>query len=77
LQDYSLATQVQIPAEVILSILEALPNCVMLKHEDRPGLAKISTLRAARDRGARRISIPTGNGGLFLPEELERGADAR
>jgi 4-hydroxy-tetrahydrodipicolinate synthase len=75
LQDYPLATQVQIPSKVILRIVEALPTCVMLKHEDWPGLAKITALRAASDRGARRISILTGNGGLFLPEELERGAD--
>jgi 4-hydroxy-tetrahydrodipicolinate synthase len=75
LQDYPLATQVQIPPKVILRIVEALPSCVMLKHEDWPGLAKITALRAASDRGARRISVLTGNGGLFLPEELERGAD--
>jgi len=75
LQDYPLATQVQIAPKVILRIVEALPSCVMLKHEDWPGLAKITALRAASDRGARRISILTGNGGLFLPEELERGAD--
>jgi 4-hydroxy-tetrahydrodipicolinate synthase len=75
LQDYPLATQVQIPPKVILRIVEALPTCVMLKHEDWPGLAKITAVRAASDGGARRISILTGNGGLFLPEELERGAD--
>ncbi len=75
LQDYPLATQVQIPPKVILRIVEALPTCVMLKHEDWPGLVKITALRAASDRGARRISILTGNGGLFLPEGLERGAD--
>jgi 4-hydroxy-tetrahydrodipicolinate synthase len=75
LQDYPLATQVQISPKVILRIVEAMPSCVMLKHEDWPGLAKIAALRAASDRGARRISILTGNGGLFLPEELERGAD--
>jgi 4-hydroxy-tetrahydrodipicolinate synthase len=75
LQDYPLATQVQIATKVILRIVEALRSCVMLKHEDWPGLAKIAALRAASDRGARRISILTGNGGLFLPEELERGAD--
>jgi 4-hydroxy-tetrahydrodipicolinate synthase len=46
-----------------------------LQDEDWPGLAKIAALRAASDRGARRISILTGNGGLFLPEELQRGAD--
>jgi 4-hydroxy-tetrahydrodipicolinate synthase len=75
LQDYPLLTQVQIAPKVILRIVETLPTCVMLKHEDWPGLAKITALRAASDRGARRISILTGNGGLFLPEELERGAD--
>ena len=47
----------------------------MLKHEDWPGLDKISTLRAASDTGARRISILCGNGGLYLPEEMGRGAD--
>jgi 4-hydroxy-tetrahydrodipicolinate synthase len=75
LQDYPLLTQVQISPKVILRIVEALPSCVMLKHEDWPGLAKITAVRVASDRGARRISILTGNGGLFLPEELERGAD--
>jgi len=75
LQDYPLASGVQIAPKVILRVVEALPTCVMLKHEDWPGLNKISALRAASDRGARRISILTGNGGLFLPEEMQRGAD--
>jgi 4-hydroxy-tetrahydrodipicolinate synthase len=75
LQDYPLTTNVQIPAAAILRIVAALPTCVMLKHEDWPGLAKISALRAASASGSRRISILTGNGGLFLPEELARGAD--
>ena len=49
----------------------------MLKHEDWPGLGKLSAIRAASDSGeVRRVSILTGNGGgLFLPEELTRGAD--
>jgi 4-hydroxy-tetrahydrodipicolinate synthase len=75
LQDYPLATGVQISPAAILRIVAALPTCVMLKHEDWPGLAKIGALRAASARGARRVSILTGNGGLFLPEELARGAD--
>ena len=76
LQDYPLATNVQISVPVILRIVEAFPTCVMLKHEDWPGLSKISALRAASDRGEiRRISILVGNGGMFLPEELGRGAD--
>jgi len=77
LQDHPVATGVQMSAGVILKILKNSPNCVMLKHEDCPGLAKLSAIRAASERGEmRRISILTGNGGgLFLPEELSRGAD--
>ncbi|MDT8346025.1 MAG: dihydrodipicolinate synthase family protein [Thermohalobaculum sp.] len=75
LQDYPLITKVQIAPAVILKIVEEQPTCVMLKHEDWPGLAKISRLRAASQAGARRISILCGNGGLFLPEEMGRGAD--
>ncbi|MCH2167931.1 MAG: dihydrodipicolinate synthase family protein [Oceanicola sp.] len=75
LQDFPQATGVQIAPSVILRIVEDCPTCVMLKHEDWPGLDKISTLRAASQGGSRRISILCGNGGLFLPEEMERGAD--
>lgn len=75
LQDFPLVTQVQITSAVILKIVANHPTCVMLKHEDWPGLAKISALRAASDKGGRRISILVGNGGMFLPEELSRGAD--
>lgn len=75
LQDFPLATGVVIPTSVIQRIIEDCPTCVMLKHEDWPGLEKISTLRAASDAGGRRISILCGNGGLYLPEEMGRGAD--
>ena len=77
LQDHPVATGVQMPTSVILRIIERAANCVMLKHEDCPGLAKLSAIRAASARGdVRRVSILTGNGGgLFLPEELARGAD--
>lgn len=75
LQDFPLATGIVIPVSSILQIVADCPTCVMLKHEDWPGLDKISTLRAASDGGARRISILCGNGGLFLPEEMARGAD--
>ena len=47
----------------------------MLKHEDWPGLEKITVLRKASDAGARRISILCGNGGMYLLEEMLRGAD--
>ncbi|MEM9348833.1 MAG: dihydrodipicolinate synthase family protein [Pseudomonadota bacterium] len=75
LQDFPLVTGVQISPSVILQIVEDCPTCVMLKHEDWPGLEKISTLRHASDAGARRISILCGNGGMYLLEELLRGAD--
>jgi 4-hydroxy-tetrahydrodipicolinate synthase len=75
LQDFPLATSVTIPPSVILRIIGECPTMVMLKHEDWPGLDKISALRAASDAGARRISVLCGNGGQFLPEEMLRGAD--
>ena len=77
LQDHPVSTGVQMSTNTILRVLRNSPTCVMLKHEDIPGLGKLSALRAASERGEiRRISILTGNGGgLFLPEELTRGAD--
>jgi 4-hydroxy-tetrahydrodipicolinate synthase len=77
LQDHPVATGVQMSARTIMNIVRNAPSCVMLKHEDCPGLAKLSAIKAAMDsQELRRISILTGNGGgLFLPEELTRGAD--
>jgi 4-hydroxy-tetrahydrodipicolinate synthase len=76
IQDYPLATGVVLSPGVIRRIVEANPACVMLKAEDWPGLEKISALRRLeREGGMRRVSILVGNGGLFLPFELERGAD--
>ncbi len=77
LQDHPVSTGVQMSTGVVVQILKNSPTCVMLKHEDAPGLAKLSAIRAATTRGdLRRVSILTGNGGgLFLPEELTRGAD--
>jgi 4-hydroxy-tetrahydrodipicolinate synthase len=73
LQDFPQSTNVHMTAGVIARIIKGLPSCVMLKHEDWPGLAKLSALRAMSD--LRRVSILVGNGGVFLPEEMERGAD--
>ncbi|SMX24224.1 dihydrodipicolinate synthase family protein [Boseongicola aestuarii] len=75
IQDFPLVTDVQVDPKVILQIVEDNPACVMLKHEDWPGLEKIAALRAASDAGSRRISILCGNGGQFLLEEMIRGAD--
>jgi 4-hydroxy-tetrahydrodipicolinate synthase len=52
------------------------PSLVMFKHEDWPGLRKLQQVRRACDGSERRrISILCGNGGLYLPQELRRGAD--
>jgi 4-hydroxy-tetrahydrodipicolinate synthase len=77
LQDHPVSTGVQMATGVVLKILKNSPSCVMLKHEDCPGLAKLAAIRAASGRGdLPRVSILCGNGGgLFLPEELSRGAD--
>ena len=76
LQDYPLTFSVQMTPAVIRRIVTDLPSCVMLKHEDWPGLEKISTLRGfERDGSMRHIAILCGNGGLFLDYEMERGAD--
>ena len=76
LQDHPVATGVQMSAGVIQRILKHSPTCVMLKHEDCPGLAKLSSIQAAMAKGdLQKVSILCGNGGgLFLPEELSRGA---
>jgi 4-hydroxy-tetrahydrodipicolinate synthase len=76
LQDYPLTLNVVFTPAVIRKIVMDSPSCVMLKHEDWPGLEKISTLRAfQKDGSLRPLSILCGNGGLFLDFEMERGAD--
>ncbi|WP_316575024.1 dihydrodipicolinate synthase family protein [Nocardia canadensis] len=76
LQDYPLSFSVVMTPAVIARIATTVSSCVMLKHEDWPGLEKISTLRRLEQESAMpRLSILCGNGGLFLDFETERGAD--
>jgi 4-hydroxy-tetrahydrodipicolinate synthase len=76
IQDYPLTLSVVMTPKVIRQIVMDNPSCVMLKHEDWPGLEKISALRGFQKEGSLRpLSILTGNGGLFLDFEMERGAD--
>lgn len=76
IQDYPLTLTVVMTPKVIRQIIMDHPSCKMLKHEDWPGLEKISTLRGfQKDGSLRPISILCGNGGLFLDFECERGAD--
>jgi 4-hydroxy-tetrahydrodipicolinate synthase len=75
-QDYPLGTGVNISVPAFLQLVDDHPNLVMFKHEDWPGLKKLQQVRRACDGQARRrISILCGNGGLYLPQELHRGAD--
>lgn len=76
IQDYPLTFSVQMTPAVIRRIVADHPSCVMLKHEDWPGLEKITALRGFEANGSMpHISILCGNGGLFLDFETERGAD--
>ena len=78
LQDYPLALTVQMTAGVIRRIVQDNPGCVMLKHEDWPGLEKISALRGFQADGSMRpISILCGNGGLFLDQNHGQGRTKR
>jgi 4-hydroxy-tetrahydrodipicolinate synthase len=75
LQDYPQTTGVNFSVETLLEIFRAHSQIVMLKHEDWPGLTKLSRIRAETGEGDERLSILTGNSALFLPQEMQRGAD--
>ena len=74
-QDYPFATGTEISVTLFNRLVADFDQLVMLKHEECPGLNKISKVRQASDKGLRRVSILCGNGGLYLPQELARGAD--
>lgn len=75
-QDYPQATGVVSSVSALNRLIDGFGNFVMLKHEDCPGLAKVTSLReGVGDGGRRRVSILVGNGGLYLPQELRRGVD--
>ena len=76
LQDYPLGFSVVMTPQVLRRVVTENPSCVMLKIEDWPSLEKITAVRGLEDAGdMRRVSILTGNGGVFVNYELERGAD--
>lgn len=74
-QDYPFVTHSEISVSTFNRLVDEFPQLVMFKHEECPGLNKISGLRKAAAEGLRRVSILCGNGGLYLPQELARGAD--
>ena len=76
LQDYPPTTTVFLSVPVVNRLIGALPQLRMFKHEDCPGHRKLTRLRQAPEtEGVRRVSILTGNNGLYVPQELARGAD--
>jgi 4-hydroxy-tetrahydrodipicolinate synthase len=75
LQDYPQETGVSLGVPLINRLTDMFPQIVVFKHEDCPGLVKLSRIRAGEREGHRRLSILVGNGGLYLPQEMARGAD--
>ena len=76
IQDYPQLTGVYFTADAFVKMVDAHEQIVMFKHEEAPGLRKLSAIRKACDGKARRyISILCGNGGMHLPQEYGRGAD--
>jgi 4-hydroxy-tetrahydrodipicolinate synthase len=74
-QDFPKASGVHISLDVWRRIVDSCPSVAMLKHEDEPGLGKLSAIREAEHAGLRRVTILTGNNGIHLVQELDRGAD--
>jgi 4-hydroxy-tetrahydrodipicolinate synthase len=75
-QDYPQTTGVYLPVNVFERLVDGFKQLVMLKHEDAPGLAKLTKVREGEKKpGRRRVSILVGNGGLYYPQEMRRGAD--
>lgn len=76
LQDYPQLTNVFMSAGLIDRMFTQWPSLKVMKHEESPGLRKISKLRASEAKGMRRrISILVGNSAMHLPQELRRGVD--
>ncbi len=75
-QDYPQLSGVWFSADCFVRMVDRFPQIVMFKHEEAPGLRKLSAIRKACDgRERRHISILCGNGGIHLPQEYLRGAD--
>jgi 4-hydroxy-tetrahydrodipicolinate synthase len=74
-QDFPQSSDVPLTVAAWRRIIDECPSVVMLKHEDVPGLAKLSAIRRLESEGLRRVTILAGNNGIALPQELDRGAD--
>ncbi|MFC3340285.1 dihydrodipicolinate synthase family protein [Paracandidimonas soli] len=75
-QDFPQVFQVQMSPSLLRQMFQEIGSLAMLKHEDWPGLDKISTLRRYEHEGSmRHIPILCGSNGIFLDYEMARGAD--
>ena len=74
LQDYPQTTGVQFSVETILKLTRENEQIVMLKHEDWPGLTKLSRVRAeSGSDGTPRMSILVGKCSIiFTPRNAKR-----
>jgi 4-hydroxy-tetrahydrodipicolinate synthase len=72
LQDFPFASKVAMSVPVIQQLVTRHEEIQLIKEEDLPCLNKISRLRAGLSR---RVAILTGNNAMYLPLELQRGAD--
>ena len=69
-QDFPPVNDVIMSPEILAQIAEAIPNARYLKLEDPPLMQKIDAIRQRSDK----FEIFGGLGGMFLLEELGRGA---
>ena len=76
LQDYPLTLNVIFTPAVIRKIVMDSPSCVMLKHEDWPGLEKISTLRGYPERRLAAADVHSGRQWRAVPR-FRNGARRR
>jgi 4-hydroxy-tetrahydrodipicolinate synthase len=72
LQDFPFSTGVWMSVPTIAQLVQRHPQIEAIKEEDIPSAAKITRLRAAL---ARPVAILTGNNGVYLPQELQRGIE--
>jgi 4-hydroxy-tetrahydrodipicolinate synthase len=71
-QDEPVNTGVTMPAAFVIRLLNEIEGCRYLKLEETPTLPKITAVRRGVREGVR---IFGGLGGVYLYEELGRGAD--
>ena len=69
-QDFPPVNDVMMSPDLLAQIADAIPNARYLKLEDPPLMQKIGAIRERTDK----FEIFGGLGGMFLLEELKRGA---